>query len=98
MARNQISFDFCENYVQNIDDDSERNNTNQRMKVAKIIKRIILEELTPSQREMCCLYYFEKMDMPTIAKRFSVNKSTVSRTIARGMKRVNDRVKYYSLR
>jgi len=46
------------------------------------------EELTPRQRQMIHLYYIEQMLMRDIARYLGVNVSTVSRTIARGRKRL----------
>ena len=42
---------------------------------------------TPKQYEYMILYYGEKYTMPEIAEMFNVNKSTVWRTIKRGVDR-----------
>lgn len=90
---------MCENYI--ADKSSEHygnDNSNKRKAMIKIIKLIIASELTQRQRELCKMYYFDKMSMPQIANQLGISKSTVSRTIARGISRINDCVKYYKLR
>lgn len=97
--RNTISLDFCENYIADSRlDEQDENNGNRIKRAAFLVKRVIAQELTPRQREMCSMYYFQKLDMPTIAQELGVNKSTVCRTIARGLARVTARLKYYKLR
>ena len=47
------------------------------------LERIISEELTDRQRQLVELYYFEGENIPTIAKRLGINRSTVSRGLKR---------------
>ena len=44
------------------------------------------------------MYFYNKLDMVEIAKILKINKSTVSRTLARALKNINEMVKYYKLR
>lgn len=96
MATKFISLDVCENYISEEGEPSD--NRIKRERLTKLIRVIIAEELTARQRDMCSMYYYKHMTMPEIAEHFGVNKSTVSRTIARGLNRINQRVKYYKLR
>lgn len=52
------------------------------------------EELTPRQRKMVHMYYVDQMLMRDIADTLGVNVSTVSRTIARGRKRLQRCLRY----
>lgn len=52
------------------------------------------EELTPRQRQMVHMYYIDQMLMRDIADTLGVNVSTVSRTIARGRKRLQRCLRY----
>lgn len=52
------------------------------------------EELTPRQRQMVHMYYVDQMLMRDIADTLGVNVSTVSRTIARGRKRLQRCLRY----
>ena len=51
-------------------------------------------ELTARQRQMIRMYYDEGKSMTKIARLLHVNKSTVSRTIARGRNRLKKCLKY----
>ncbi|MFT3951338.1 MAG: helix-turn-helix domain-containing protein [Oscillospiraceae bacterium] len=55
---------------------------------ARLIREIIRDDLTDRQRLYMLLYFDRGERIPAIAERFGVNKSTVSRTIARGKKRL----------
>lgn len=62
------------------------------------MKQIICNDLTERQKQVCYLYYYKKQTIPQIASLLEVNKSTVSRTLARGLNNMNQRIKYYKLR
>ena len=44
------------------------------------VNRVIMEELTPIQREVLIAYYISDQTIPQIARERGVHKSTVSRT------------------
>lgn len=98
--RNTISLDICENYIADsiLHNDEDIGNQARIKRLLSLVKKVVAEELTPKQRLMCSMYYFDRIDMTTIAETLGVNKSTVSRTIARGLRRVNERLKYYRFR
>ena len=52
------------------------------------IMQIMEKSLTKRQKSYILLYYSEKMTIPEIATLCGVNKSTVSRTMKRGMKKI----------
>lgn len=52
------------------------------------------EALTERQREMLELHYEEAMGVSEIARALGVNRSTVSRTLARARHRLYERVRY----
>ncbi len=58
------------------------------------IARAMSEELTPRQRQMVRMYYMEQKTMEAIARELGVAVSTVSRTIARGKKRLRRCLRY----
>ena len=61
-----------------------------RRNLAKVRAR----ELTPRQSEMIHLYYDLGLSMGAIAKELGVDKSTVSRTLSRGRKRLKRYLQY----
>lgn len=59
-----------------------------------VIRRAMRECLTPRQRLFISEYYFEGKNIPTIAFDHGVAKSTVSRTIKRGKRRLAAALKF----
>ena len=58
------------------------------------LRRVRREELTSRQAEMLHLYYDLGRSMPRIAQELGVNKSTVSRTLARARARLKRYLRY----
>jgi len=58
------------------------------------LMRCIREDITPRQREVLLLYYFRGMRQVDIAKQLGVARSTVSRTIQRGERRLKRCLRY----
>lgn len=75
--------------------DTESNNSEKHRLMLKILRKVILEELTERQREMITLYYFDRANIPQIAEMLGVNRSTVSRTISRGRRNIMEKMKYF---
>ena len=62
--------------------------------VLRNLLRALREDVTPRQREMLLLYYGEQLNMRQIGTRLGVDKSTVSRTIKRGERRLQRCLRY----
>lgn len=58
------------------------------------LMRCIREDVTPRQREVLLLYYFRGMRQIDIAQQLGVARSTVSRTIQRGERRLKRCLRY----
>ncbi|MBR4869102.1 MAG: sigma-70 family RNA polymerase sigma factor [Clostridia bacterium] len=67
----------------------------RREQIRRAIRRAAQQELTPRQREMVQLHYFEGIPMVQIAKRLGVNKSTVSRVIGSARRRIAPCIRYF---
>lgn len=68
----------------------------QRLAMAeRALKGVIAERLTPTQRRYLMLYCYEKQTMAAIAALCGVNKSTVSRTLARAIRTIEAHLRYY---
>ncbi len=52
------------------------------------------EELTDRQRQLLTLYYYEGKNMREIGEALGIDKSTVSRTISRGERRLRRCLRY----
>mgnify|MGYP004617073725 FL=1 len=66
----------------------------RRQRLLHNLTKAVAEELTPRQREMLHLYYYEQLNMVQIAARLGVNKSTVSRTLCRARRRLHHILQY----
>lgn len=74
---------------------SEMNtNTEEMSRVKQNLLTALKEDVTPRQREMLMLYYGQQMNMREIGDRLGVDKSTVSRTIKRGERRLQRCLRY----
>lgn len=56
--------------------------------------RALREDVTPRQRQTLLLYYAEGLNMREIGEKLGVDKSTVSRTIKRGERRLQRCLRY----
>ena len=57
-----------------------------------------LDSLSEAQRKYCTDYYSREMTMKEIAQLYGVNKSTVSRTIARAKRNIARAMKYCNIK
>lgn len=69
-------------------------NSAQMSRVKRNLLRALREDVTPRQREMLLLYYGKQLNMRQIGTRLGVDKSTVSRTIKRGERRLQRCLRY----
>ena len=60
----------------------------------KRVQRVIREELTPLQRYALTSYYFRELSISEIAKERRVNKSTISRTLQRAERKLQQFLQY----
>ena len=74
--------------------DSGEDNGEQLQRLRRNLRRVRARELTPRQQEMLYLYYDLGMTIPQIAREKGLNKSTVSRTLARGRERLKRYLQY----
>lgn len=68
--------------------DMAGNNSDQMGRLRRNVMEALREDVTPRQRECMELYYEKQLTMPQIAELIGVDKSTVSRTIKRGERRL----------
>lgn len=94
----RLSFNLMEGILSNAEQPEEELTNARKERVKQIIKQVISEQLSERQRELCILYFYEEMDMPAIAELLCINKSTVSRTLARALKNINDKVQFLKVR
>ncbi len=72
----------------------ENTNTAQLDRVKRNLVRALKSDVTPRQREMLTLYYVKGMNMRQIGDLLGVDKSTVSRTVKRGERRLKRCIRY----
>ena len=69
-------------------------NSRSRSRLMANLRRALMDELTPRQRQMVAMYFVEGRTMTEIARKLGVNVSTVSRTIRRGKDRLRKCLRY----
>ena len=69
-------------------------NTRELSRLKRNLIRCLREDVTPKQRQMMLLYYAEGKNMREIGQAMGVDKSTVSRTIKRGERRLQRCLRY----
>ena len=69
-------------------------NSEQLERLRRNLRRVRSAELTGRQAQMLQLYYDQGISMGAIAKELGVDKSTVSRTLSRGRKRLKRYLQY----
>ena len=69
-------------------------NSDRMERLRRNLRKAREQELTPHQQQMLRMYYDEGKSMTKIAMSLKVNKSTVSRTIARGRNRLYHYLQY----
>ena len=69
-------------------------NNDQIDRIKRNLTTAIDQDLTSRQRQMLSLYYFKGYTMERIGKELGVNKSTVSRTITRAVRRLYRALRY----
>lgn len=74
---------------QNAEDNSE-----QLARLRRGLRQAREQELTPRQRQMLELYFDRGMNIPQIAEKLGVNRSTVSRTLRRAKARLYRYLRY----
>lgn len=67
-------------------------------RVAKTIRKIIADDLTPIQRELVQEYYYNGKTVTEIARLRGTNKSSVSRGLKAARTRIERAMKYGALR
>ena len=58
------------------------------------LQNIILEVLSPAQREILTAYYFDGQSIPQIARSRGIHKSTAFRTLRRAENNLRQYLKY----
>lgn len=69
-------------------------NDDQIDRIKRNLTTAIDQELTSRQRQMLSLYYFKGYNMSQVSKELGVNKSTVSRTLTRAVRRLYRALRY----
>ncbi len=69
-------------------------NSQEISRLKRNLIRALREDVTPKQRQMLLLYYGDGLNMREIGEKLGVDKSTVSRTIKRGERRLQRCLRY----
>ena len=69
-------------------------NSREISRLKRNLIRCLQEDVTPRQRQALLMYYAQGMNMREIGEQLGVDKSTVSRTIKRGERRLQLCLRY----
>jgi len=69
-------------------------NSSQHLRLKRNLMAALREDITDKQRQALLLYYGEGLNMREIGERLGVDKSTVSRNIKRGERRLRRCLRY----
>ena len=69
-------------------------NNEQMSRLRRNLLKAIDEDLTPRQREVVSMHYFNGLSVAKIAEKLNVDRSTVSRTLARAEQNLRKMLKY----
>lgn len=75
----------------------EKNSPTNAPRIAiakKALADVIKNGLTPRQKQMVVLYYYEGMKMKEIAVLLEIDPTTVSRTLTRARRNIFERLRY----
>lgn len=79
--------------VQRFRDETAEDNAERLLRLKRKLPAA-LSKLPEKQRMYLLAYYSERLTMEQLAERFGVNKSTVSRSIQRGKKKLQDYLQF----
>ena len=71
-----------------------QDNSAELSRLKRNLIRCLREDITERQRTMLTMYYAQGLNMREIGERLGVDKSTVSRTIKRGERRLQRCLRY----
>lgn len=91
---NSNAHDFIFDLYTLQDFNAGKSNSQNLTLLTNLLHDIMKQELTERQRLFLTQYYFDGLNMVSIARVHGVNKSTVSRTIKRAKKRVYQHLQY----
>ena len=63
-------------------------------RIKRLLPEVIRQELTDRQKQVVLLYYYQKYNIPQIAKELGVNKSTVHRHLKAAKERIRKALQY----
>ena len=69
-------------------------NSREISRLKRNLVRALQEDVTPRQRQTLLMYYGQGLNMREIGERLGLDKSTVSRTIKRGERRLQRCLRY----
>lgn len=99
MKIHKISLDLATDHTPWLADGFQKDGgINFSKQVANTIRKIIAEDLTPTQRELVQEYYYGGKTVTEIAKLRGTNKSSVSRGLKAARTRIERAMKYGALR
>lgn len=86
--------DDVNDFMRSVFSEDDNTNANELTHLKNSLRVCVEEELTPRQREVLIMRYFQGLDGQKIADALGVNKSTVCRTLHRAEDKLRKFLKY----
>ena len=94
MRAKLISLDGWEEAIADLDTTEQASNRAQLLRVQKLLRLAVEQELTDRQKECVRLYFYENLTEKQIGQRLGVGKSTVCRHLQKAKARLYRALKY----
>ena len=94
MRAKLISLDGWEEAIADLTTTQQSSNRAELLRVQKLLRLAIGQELTDRQKECVMLYFYENLTEEQIGKRLGVGKSTVCRHLQKAKARLYRALKY----
>ncbi|MBQ3151427.1 MAG: sigma-70 family RNA polymerase sigma factor [Clostridia bacterium] len=75
-------------------EEDEDDYNEKRLRLVRLLKAIIDNELTDTERDTVYKKYFENLSVTDIAADYGINPSSVSRTLSRAEKKIRSYMRY----
>ncbi len=89
------ALEFNKDFLRSMAGIGDDGNTGHLQLAKKALLDAVELDLTPRQRQLVTMYYFEERTLPQIAQELSLDTSTVCRTLQRARKRLQKSMRVY---
>ena len=90
----EVVLTFDKSFIRDLMNEPSTNKNDLKI-MTEMMKECIAEDLTPRQKEIFCLRYYDQLRNKEIAERLNLDETTVSRTLTRARNRIRKSMRLY---